>query len=154
MTKYARTLLYALAVGCALALAFVASAAPTGTTCSNAGCFVDATGDIRTNAGAATDSFDVEVCVTTVTRNRTLATTEYLTGAKSLYVENRSSATCYLTFDAVNLTTTGGGATGYKFAAGTERSFDVDGSIFGPLIGVNCTATTTTPACLFFGWLK
>jgi hypothetical protein len=147
----------AILCGLAVAILFVArnaDAAPTGTTCTGALCQVDATGDLRTNTGAATDSLDAEVCVTTVVRNRTLATTEYLTGAKSLYVENRSSATCYLTLDAVNLTTTGGGATGYKFAAGTERSFDVDGSIFGPLIGVNCTATTTTPACLFFGWLK
>ena len=128
------------------------SAAPTGTTCTGALCQVDATGDLRMNAGAATDSLEVELCVTTVARNRVLAANEYLSGAKSLYCENRSSATVYVTLDAVALTTTG--STGWKFAAGTERAWDIDGSVFGPKVGVNATATTTTGACLWCAWLK
>lgn len=135
-----------------LFVAFNAHAAPTGTTCTGALCQVDATGDLRTNAGAATDSLEVELCVTTVTRNRVLATNEYLSGAKSLYCENRSSATVYVTLDAVNLTTTG--STGWKFAAGSERAWDIDGTAFGPNVGINATATTTTGACLWCAWLK
>jgi hypothetical protein len=144
------------AVLCALAVAILfvalnASAAPTGTTCTGALCQVDATGDLRTNPGAASESLEVEFCVTNAA-TRALTSSEYLVGAKSLYVENRSSATCYGTFDAVALTTTG--STGYRWAAGTERSLDVDGTVFGPLIKFACTAAQTTGACLFLGWFK
>jgi hypothetical protein len=152
MNKYARTLLYALAVGCALALAFAASAAPTGTTCTGALCQVDATGDLRTNAGAATEVLEVELCVTTLTRNRTLAASEQLAGAKAFYCQNRSSATVYATIDAVALTTTG--STGWKLAAGDEKTWDIDGTAFGPNVGLNATATMTTGACVWCAWLK
>jgi hypothetical protein len=151
MLKRVHSILCGLAVA-VLFVALNASAAPTGTTCTGALCQVDATGDLRTNPGAASESLEVEVCVTTITRNRTLAAAEYLVGAKALHTHNRSTATCYLTLDAVNLTTTG--STGYKYAADQERNFDLDGSNFGPLFGLNCTATTTTAACMFLGWLK
>jgi hypothetical protein len=149
-------LLSAGALGAAALLAVLifpgrAEAVPTGTTCSASGCFTDGVGDQRTNTGAATESLEVEFCLTNVA-NRALAASDYLAGAKSFYVQNRSSATCYLSLDAETLTTTG--SKGYKFAAGDERSFDIDGSVFGPLIRWACTAAQTTGACLFFGWLK
>lgn len=154
MTRYALavSILVGAAIGLMLTFAPPAQAVPTGTTCSASGCFTDVVGDQRINSGAATDALEVEVCVTTVTRNRVLTANEYLSGAKALYCQNRSTATHYLTLDAVNLTTTG--STGWKFAAGDERSFDVDGGVFGPSVGVNATATTTTGACLWCAWLK
>jgi hypothetical protein len=151
-----RSLFVAVLVGASLGLLLTfappAHAAPTGTTCTGALCQVDATGDLRVNTGAATEVLEAEFCVTTVTRNRTLAAAEYLTGAKTLYCENRSSATVYLTLDAVALTTTG--STGWKFAAGGERTWDVSGTTFGPRVGINATAVTTTGACLWCSWLK
>jgi hypothetical protein len=154
MTRYAATLsvLVGAALGLLLTFAPDAHAAPTGTTCTGALCQVDATGDVRVNDSAATDSLEVELCVTTVTRNRTLSASEQLAGAKALYCENRSSATVYVTLDAVTLTTTG--STGYKFAAGTERTWGLDGTNFGPNVGINATATMTTGACLWCSWLK
>jgi hypothetical protein len=154
MTRYAATLsvLVGAALGLLLAFAPDAHAAPTGTTCTGALCQVDATGDLRVNTGAATDSLEVELCVTTVTRNRTLSTSEYLSGAKFLFCDNRSSVTTYLTLDAVSLTTTG--STGYRVAAGDVYTWDIDGSVFGPNVGINATATTTTGACLWCSWLK
>lgn len=146
---------YAIAAAVTLAALFVAlnaSAAPTGTTCSAAGCFTDSVGDQRVNTGAATDVLEVELLVTTVTRNRTLAANEQLAGAKSLYCQNRSSATAYVTFDAVSLTTTG--STGWKLAAGDEKAWDIDGSVFGPTFGLNATATMTTGAGVWCAWLK
>jgi hypothetical protein len=139
-------------LGLLLTFAAPARAAPTGTTCTGALCQVDATGDVRVNTGAATEVLEVELCVTTVTRNRTLSAAEYLTGAKTLYCDNRSSANHFLTLDAVALTTTG--STGWKFAAGGERTWDLDGSVFGPAVGINATAVTTTGACLWCSWLK
>lgn len=149
-------LLSAVALAAAAILAILvlpgrAEAVPTGTTCSAAGCFTDGVGDQRINSGAATESFEVELCLTTAAAFAP-SSAYYLAGAKSLYVQNRSSATCYLSLDAETLTTTG--STGYKFAAGDERSFDIDGSAFGPLIRWACTAAQTTGACLFLGWLK
>jgi hypothetical protein len=135
-----------------LIAASVAIAAPTGTTCTGALCQVDATGDIRTNAGAATEVLEVELCVTTVTRNRTLAAAEQLAGAKAFYCQNRSSATVYATIDAVVLTTTG--STGWKLAPGDEKTWDIDGTAFGPNVGINATATMTTGACVWCAWLK
>jgi hypothetical protein len=144
--------LLTLSVVAALLWAVPALAAPTGTTCTGALCQVDATGDLRVNDGAATDSLEVELCVTTVTRNRTLSAAEYLSGAKTLHCDNRTSVNHYLTLDAVSLTTTG--STGYRLAPGDVYTWDIDGSVFGPNVGINATAPTTTGACLWCSWLK
>ena len=149
MTK---RILITLSVLAALGWAASALAAPTGTTCTGALCQVDATGDIRINDGAATEVLEVELCVTTVTRNRTLAASEQLAGAKAFYCHNRSSATAYATLDAVTLTTTG--STGWKLAAGEEKTWNIDGTTFGPNVGLNATATMTTGACVWCAWLK
>ena len=138
---------------CVIAYALIpgmASAVPTNTSCTGAGCFVDAIGDLRTNTGAATDALEAEVCASTA--SAALPAGAQLAQAKSLYIQNRSSATCYVSLDAVSVTTAG--ATGWKFASGDERSWDIDGSVFGSAIRVACTANQTTGACLFFGWLK
>jgi hypothetical protein len=151
-----RSLFAAVLVGACLGLLLTfappAHAAPTGTTCTGALCQVDATGDVRVNDGAATEVLEAELCVTTVTRNRVLSAAEYLTGAKTLFCDNRSTATVYLTLDAVSLTTTG--STGYRIAAGDVYTWKIDGSVFGPNVGINATATTTTGACLWCSWLK
>jgi hypothetical protein len=154
MTRYASALavLVGASLGLMLTYAPQAHAVPTGTTCSASGCYTNEVGDLRVNDSAATDSLEVELCVTTVTRNRTLAANEYLTGAKTLHCDNRSSVTTYLTLDAVSLTTTG--STGYRIAAGDDYTSEVDGSAFGPNVGINATATTTTGACLWCSWLK
>lgn len=147
---------YALALAAALFVAFLvlpdgATAAPTGVTCAGSGCYSDATGDLTVNSGASADDLEVELCLTTAAAYAPTSS-YYLTGAKSLYVENRSAATCYLRFDAGAVTTTG--SSGYKFAAGTERSFDISGTTFGADMRVACTAAQTTGACLFLGWWK
>lgn len=46
------------------------------------------------------------------------------------------------------------GAKGYKFAHNATKTFDIDGTVFGPQMRVACTAAQTTGACLFIGWFK
>jgi len=73
-------------------------------------------------------------------------------GAKALYCHNRSSATIYVTFDAVTLTTTG--STGYKFAPDKEFTWNHSSTTFGPRFGAAATAATTSGAGLWCAWLK
>lgn len=72
-------------------------------------------------------------------------------GARAVYIQNRSSATCYVRFDATAVTTTG--ATGYRWSPLDERSFDAESSFAGKMTGA-CTAATTTGACLYTSWWK
>ena len=69
--------------------------------------------------------------------------------ARSLYIQNRSSATCYIRFDAQNVTTAG--ATGYKLAAGDEKSWDILGG-FASSMRAACTAALSTGAALWTSW--
>ncbi len=134
----------------ALGWAWPAEAAPSGTTCTGALCQVDATGDVRVSDGAATEVLEFELVATTAIAG--LSAGQQLAAAKAFYCENRSSATCYVSLDAQTLTTTG--SSGWKFAAGTERTWNVDGSVFGPLVRVACTADTATGSAFWCAWLK
>lgn len=135
---------------CASLLVRSAQAAPTGTTCTGALCQVDATGDVRLTDNAAFDSVEFEWLASTA--SSALRADQQLAAAKAFYCDNRSSATCYVSLDAVSVTTAG--ATGYKFAPGTERTFAVDGSEFGPDVRGACTANTATGAAMWCAWLK
>lgn len=146
------TLSLVAAVGLALALALLpdgASAAPTGTTCTGALCQVDATGDLRIDAGAATSTWEYAwqpgVAVTTY------PAAQVLDGAKALCVHNRSSGTCYwrpsnANVDPSGLTTTG--STGEQFPAGEYRCFDQATARFLTGSSAACTAATTSTAPL------
>lgn len=106
--------------------------------------------EARTDAGAHVIALEAEWCPGVA--STTLVAAKYLSGAKSLYIQNRSSATCYVSFDASAATTAGG--RGFKWAAGDERSFDVSGTTFGSRMRAACTATLTANACLWLNWFK
>jgi hypothetical protein len=155
MNKYARTLIYALAAGCALALAFAASA---DTTCganrqwvAGVGCTTAAGNAVSVDPSADTTSLEAEFCPTTVA-STPLPASAILQGAKSFYMENRSSATCYARFDAASATSAGN--SGFKWAPGTERAIDVSGTTFGARIRIACTAALTANACLWLQWFE
>lgn len=118
---------------------------------SNRGRVVNPQDEMRVDPGAATSSLEAEFCPTNVA-STPLPASAILAGAKSLYVENRSSATCYASFDAAAATSTGN--RGFKWAPGTERSMDVSGTTFGSRIRVACTAALTTNACLWLQWFE
>jgi hypothetical protein len=124
-------------------------AAPTGTTCTGALCQVDATGDLRVDAGAATSTWEYPwqpgVAVTTY------PAAQVLDGAKALCVHNRSSGTCYwrpsnANVDPSGLTTTG--STGEQFPAGEYRCFDQATARFLTGSTAACTAAATSTAPL------
>lgn len=83
------------------------------------------------------------VAVTTLPDTAATGKATRLIGRKNVTVQNNSSATCYVTFDAQNPVTTG--ALGVKLSPSDMQSFD-----FGSRIPVKvaCTAATTTPSCL------
>jgi hypothetical protein len=98
------------------------------------------------NTAAANGEFCPGVAVTTLpAASVTVAAgkAKVLAGRKSIAIQNLSSATCYLTFDAQNPTSTG--SLGWKWAASDAWSRD-----YGDRFTVKavCTAATTTPNCL------
>lgn len=113
--------------------------------------------EARVNAGASEKDWEFEWCpgvavTTAVSGKQYPASGTTGDGAKAIYCQNRSSATIYLTFDATALTTTG--STGWKLAAGDEKTWDRSSTTFGPKFGAAATAATTTGACLWCAWLK
>lgn len=118
---------------------------------SGVGCLTDSANALSVDPAASTTSLEAEYCATNAT-SQPLPAASILTGAKSLYIENRSSATCYASFDAAPATSTG--TRGFKWAAGTERALDVSGSTFGSRIRIACTAALTSGACLWLQWFE
>lgn len=113
--------------------------------------------EARVSDGASEKSFEFEWCpdtavTTAVSGKQYPAAGAAGAGAKALYCQNRSSATIYLTLDAVSLTTTG--STGYKFGPGDPLSINGSSTTFGPKMRAAATAKTTTGACLWCAWLK
>lgn len=127
---------YAIVAAVLLAIAAMVAYTPT----------ADAQVPVSTSANQ--EEYEYEWCPGTASTTYSGAPS---TGARAVYIENRSSATCYVRFDATAVTTAG--ATGYKFASGTERSFDAT-HVFAGKMRAACTAATTTGACLYTSWWK
>lgn len=107
-----------------------------------------ASAQIAVSSSANTEEYEYEWCPG-------VASTTYagspVSGSRALYIQNRSTATCYVRFDAQAVTTAG--ASGYRLQAGDSLSFDATHVFAGQMRGA-CTAATSTTGCLYTSWWK